>query len=184
MSYRQNIIVLNIFTFCVKWMLCINKFLNGLVRLVSVVRKFKSSISQVKQSHYRPWGFQEVEAPRFLRVGTLRWEGCQPYALVAFTPRNYSWYSFLLETELTPGPNCGRKDYVSEKFGLCQWKIWMSIKNSNDTIGNRSLDLPVCSAVPQPLCHCVPLSSFCVNYSKHLCTCKPASLKVNLPNQV
>jgi hypothetical protein len=32
----------------------------------------------------------------------------------------------------------------------------MSIKNSSDIIGNRSLDLPVCSAVPQPLCHCVP----------------------------
>jgi hypothetical protein len=27
----------------------------------------------------------------------------------------------------------------------------MSVKNSNDTIGNRSPDLPVCSAVPQPL---------------------------------
>jgi len=26
----------------------------------------------------------------------------------------------------------------------------MSIKNSNDTIGNRARDLPTCSAVPQP----------------------------------
>jgi len=26
----------------------------------------------------------------------------------------------------------------------------MSMKNSNDTIGNRSRDLPACSAVPQP----------------------------------
>jgi hypothetical protein len=26
----------------------------------------------------------------------------------------------------------------------------MSIKNSNDTIGNRTRDLPVCIAVPQP----------------------------------
>ena len=26
----------------------------------------------------------------------------------------------------------------------------MSIKNSNDTIGNRTRDLPACSAVPQP----------------------------------
>jgi hypothetical protein len=32
----------------------------------------------------------------------------------------------------------------------------MSMKISNDTIGNRSRDLPVCSAVPQPLRHCVP----------------------------
>jgi hypothetical protein len=33
----------------------------------------------------------------------------------------------------------------------------MSMKNSNDTIGNRSRDLPVCSAVPQPLRHRVLL---------------------------
>jgi hypothetical protein len=32
----------------------------------------------------------------------------------------------------------------------------MSMKNSNDTIGNRSRDLQVCSAVPQPLLHRVP----------------------------
>jgi hypothetical protein len=30
------------------------------------------------------------------------------------------------------------------------------MKNSNDTIGNRSRDLPVCSAVPQSLRHRVP----------------------------
>jgi hypothetical protein len=29
----------------------------------------------------------------------------------------------------------------------------MSMKNSNDTIGNRFRDLPVCRAVPQPLRH-------------------------------
>jgi hypothetical protein len=42
--------------------------------------------------------------------------GCQPYAPAAFTPRKYSWYSFLLEDESTPRPQCGRKDYVNEKF--------------------------------------------------------------------
>jgi hypothetical protein len=30
------------------------------------------------------------------------------------------------------------------------------MKNSNDTIGNRFRDFPVCSAVPQPLRHRVP----------------------------
>jgi hypothetical protein len=33
----------------------------------------------------------------------------------------------------------------------------MSMKKSSDTIGNRTRDLPVCSAVPQPLRHRVPL---------------------------
>jgi hypothetical protein len=32
----------------------------------------------------------------------------------------------------------------------------MSMKNFNDTIGNRSSELPVCSAVAQPLRHRVP----------------------------
>jgi hypothetical protein len=32
----------------------------------------------------------------------------------------------------------------------------MSMKNSSETIGNQSHDLPVCSSVPQPQRHCVP----------------------------
>jgi hypothetical protein len=47
--------------------------------------------------------------------------------------RKYSWYTFLLEAESTPGPLCGRKDYVNEKF---QWHH----RESN-----------ACSAVPQPI---------------------------------
>ena len=30
--------------------------------------------------------------------------------------RKYSWYSFMLEAESTPGLQCGRKDYVNEKL--------------------------------------------------------------------
>ena len=61
--------------------------------------------------------FQELEAP-WISNGTWRWQGCQPYAPAAFTPclRQYLWYSFLLEAELTPRLQCGRKDYVNEKF--------------------------------------------------------------------
>jgi len=32
----------------------------------------------------------------------------------------------------------------------------MSMNNSSDTIGNRTRDLPACSAVPQQLHHRVP----------------------------
>jgi hypothetical protein len=39
-------------------------------------------------------GFQEVKVPRFNGNGTP----------AAFTSRKYSWYSFLLENESTPGP--------------------------------------------------------------------------------
>ena len=49
--------------------------------------------------------------------------GCQPYARAAFTSRKYSWYSFPLETELTPGPYCDRKDFMSMKNPLTTTRI-------------------------------------------------------------
>ena len=42
-------------------------------------------------------GLPEVEASRIYRVGTWRWEGCQPYSPAAFTPRRYPSFSFLYE---------------------------------------------------------------------------------------
>ena len=54
---------------------------------------------------------------------------CRPH----LTSRKYTWYSFLLETELTSGLQWGQKDYV---------------KNSIDTIGNWTRNLPACSTVP------------------------------------
>ena len=44
--------------------------------------------------------------------------GCQPYAPAAFTPTKYSWYSFLLEAESTPGPQCDQKDFMSMKNSM------------------------------------------------------------------
>jgi hypothetical protein len=40
----------------------------------------------------------------FKTIGIWRWQCCQPYAPAVFTPRKYTWYSFLLEAESTPGP--------------------------------------------------------------------------------
>jgi len=74
---------------------------------------------KVNQSHYRPEvprGFQEIKVPRLSDNGPEWWSGCQPYGPAAFTPRKYSWYSFLLETESNSGPQRDRKDYVNEKF--------------------------------------------------------------------
>jgi hypothetical protein len=51
-------------------------------------------------------------------------------------PRKYSWYLFLLEAELTTGPFSADGTIVS-------------MKNSNDTIGNQTCDLLACRAVPQ-----------------------------------
>ena len=44
--------------------------------------------------------------------------GFQPYAPATFTPRKYSWYSCLLETESTPETQCNRKDFMSMKNPL------------------------------------------------------------------
>jgi hypothetical protein len=40
----------------------------------------------------------------------------------------------------------------------------MSMKKSSDTMGNRTRDLTVCSAVPQPLRHRVPLLKYVLPY--------------------
>jgi hypothetical protein len=49
-------------------------------------------------------GSRRLRLPDIKTIGTWRWQGCQPYAPAAFTRRKYSWYSFLLEAELAPGP--------------------------------------------------------------------------------
>ena len=48
-------------------------------------------------------------------------KGVSPMHQPPLPPRKYSWYSFVLEAESIPGPQCGRKDYVNEKF---QWHHW------------------------------------------------------------
>ena len=63
---------------------------------------------KVRQSLGTPITGPEVSRrltlPDFETIGTLRWQGCQPYTQVAFTPKKSSWYSFLLEAGSTPGP--------------------------------------------------------------------------------
>jgi hypothetical protein len=41
----------------------------------------------------------------------------------------------------------------------------MSMKKSSDTIGNQIRDLPVCSAMPQPLRHRVPIIIIIIIFS-------------------
>jgi hypothetical protein len=57
-----------------------------------------------------PTGLWDVEAPTISRqlAHISRWD-CQPYALASLHPQEDSWNSFLLESELTPGPYCGWK---------------------------------------------------------------------------
>jgi hypothetical protein len=65
----------------------------------------------------RPLGMQEVEAPRFFSQSAHECgKVASPTHRPPLPPRGDSWYSFMLETESTPGPKCDRNDYVIEKF--------------------------------------------------------------------
>jgi hypothetical protein len=56
-----------------------------------------------------PEGSRRLRLPHFKTIGTWRWQGCQPYAPAAFTPRKYFWYSFL-----------SRPQAIVRPEGLCQ----------------------------------------------------------------
>jgi len=72
---------------------------------------------KVEQSNYRPGHVlrvQEVAAPifqdnRHMKVMSALRTGPS-------TPQEIPRYSFLLEAESTPGPQCDRKDFVHAKF--------------------------------------------------------------------
>jgi len=73
--------------------------------------------SKVKQFLDRPWRFQKVEVPKISRQSAH--EGCKVVSPTRGSPlasRKYSWYSFLLEAESTPGHRAVGGDYINEKF--------------------------------------------------------------------
>jgi hypothetical protein len=82
---------------------------------------------KVKQSLHKPWGFQEVEAPRISRQSAHEGDKVVwPKHQSSLPHRKYSWYSFLPESEstYTQGHNAAGRI--------------MPMKTCNDTVGNRT----------------------------------------------
>jgi hypothetical protein len=64
-----------------------------------------------------PLGPQEFEAAIISRHSAHKCgKLVNPMILASLLAAKYPWYSFLLEAESTPGPDCGQKDYVNETF--------------------------------------------------------------------
>jgi hypothetical protein len=85
----------------------------------------------------RPWGFQEVEAPRFQDIRHM----------------NMVTLSALRTGRLYPAGNISGTHFcyrLSQLQGYSAAGRIRSIKSSNETIRNRTRELPGCSAVPQP----------------------------------
>jgi hypothetical protein len=73
----------------------------------------------------RPWRLCEFEALRISRESAYGDNKVvSPTHRLPFPQRRkISWYALLLGTESTPGPQCGRKDSLNEKFQSLNTKI-------------------------------------------------------------
>jgi hypothetical protein len=85
----------------------------------------------------RPTGVEKIQAPRISRHSAHECgKVVSPTHWPPLPRRKDPWYSYLLETSQPQGPS------ATEEIE--------SMKDSTDPIGNRTRDLPICGAVPQP----------------------------------
>ena len=90
------------------WQSCLLDGLNGKHNVLWTCKV------KVKLWEYRPGHDPRISRPSAHEGGKV----VSTTHRLPLLPRKYSWFSFLLESESTPGSLCDRKDYVNEKF---QW---------------------------------------------------------------
>jgi hypothetical protein len=87
--------------------LCVHYVNGGLVRVhthqATQPHKGKGKAIPL-QALTGPEGSSRLRLSDLKTIDTWRWQGCQPYAPAASTPRKCCWYSFLSEAESTPEP--------------------------------------------------------------------------------
>ena len=74
------------------------------VVLVTVMDKKKEGKSVPLQAWSGPEGSGKLRFPDFMTTAQEGGKVVSHKQPAAFTPRKFSWYSFLLEAESTPGP--------------------------------------------------------------------------------
>ena len=99
-----------------------------------------------------PEGSRRLRLLDFKTISTWRWKSCQPYAPATFTPQEI----FLVLISVSP------------QCHSAATRI-MSMKNSNDIIGNWTRDLLACSAVPHPTAPRRAPKHHCGNLRSHKC---------------
>jgi hypothetical protein len=82
-----------------------------------------------------PEGSRKLRFPDYMTTAQDGGKVVKPYTPAAFTPRKYSWYSFLLRGCVDPQGHSA--------IGRI-----MSMKNNDYTIWDRTSDLPICRTVP------------------------------------
>jgi hypothetical protein len=87
--------------------------------MILILKEKMDKKKMVKQSLYRPGQVLRVPGGCGSQISRQSaYEGgkvVNPTHWPPLSPRKYSWYSFLLEAESTPGPECDQ-DYANEKF--------------------------------------------------------------------
>jgi hypothetical protein len=115
----------------------------------------------------RPWRFQQVGAPRFQDMKVVRLSALH-------TGRLYPQEIFLVLISV--------RGWVNPRAILWARRI-MSKKNSNDTIGNQTRNLPVLAHCLNQLRHCIPLERLLYN-QKCILFIHPPSIHMRMVSQM